>query len=153
MADARMQEQEAPDIQDMAAEETTSSSVPRAPLTWSEVWQVPAILISGGLIAGGVYVAMQRAPGPDFDGVLAQIESQIATEQYEDASSALRDVVQPHLPEASTLQRARFHALVGDWIYATMDAGQIKRDQEHAEQVNTYYADATELGLIMSAPR
>ncbi|MCA9296892.1 MAG: tetratricopeptide repeat protein, partial [Phycisphaerales bacterium] len=49
--------------------------------------------------------------------------------------------------------RARFHALVGDWIYATMDAGQIKRDQEHAEQVNTYYADATELGLIMSAPR
>jgi tetratricopeptide (TPR) repeat protein len=148
-----MKEQEAPDIQDMTADETSSSPEPRAPLTWSEVWQVPAMLLSGGLIAAGVYVAMQRAPGPDFDGVLAQIESQIATEQYQDASTALRDVVQPHLPEASTLQRARFHALVGDWIYATMEAGQITRDEEHAGQVDTYYADAVELGLIMSAPR
>jgi len=147
-----MQEQEAPDIQ-ASTGEATSSSEPRPDLGWSEVWQIPAILASAGLIAAGVFVATQRAPGPDFDGVLVQVENQIAMERFEEASASLREVIQPHLPEASILQRARFHALVADWIVATMDAGAVTRDREHNEQVDEYYGTAVDLGLVLTPAR
>ncbi|MEM7227934.1 MAG: tetratricopeptide repeat protein [Planctomycetota bacterium] len=149
MTDDRVQEQEAPDIQD----EPTKTREPRTPLAWSQVWQLPAILISGALIIGGVRSAMHRAPGPDFDGVLDQIDASIVAERYEEASTSLRDVIQPNLAEASTLQKARFHALVADWIAAAMAVGEIARDDDHVSQVDEYYTKATELGLVMSPMR
>ncbi|MHC4430121.1 MAG: hypothetical protein ACYS0D_16215, partial [Planctomycetota bacterium] len=47
--------------------------------SWSNLWQVPAIVISAIVIAAGLYVAMQRSPDNDFDGVLDQVDRLIET--------------------------------------------------------------------------
>ena len=120
--------------------------------SWSNLWQVPAIVVSVALIATAVYVAGRQRPPDDFAGALEQVGELIETGQLEVARRRMTDVIEPRLAGASDLDRARFHAVQGDWIDAfqrSAGARSVEHDRSTAEQ----YARATEFGLPMSPRR
>ena len=83
--------------------------------SWSNLWQVPTILLSMVLIGVGIALAISRNPGNDFDGALNQVDDLIAVGDFETARQRLVDVIEPRLGLATDLQLGRFHATVADW--------------------------------------
>ena len=51
--------------------------------SWSNLWQVPSIIVSLIVIVIGLYVAMHRAPKNDFDGAFDRVDELIAAEQFD----------------------------------------------------------------------
>jgi tetratricopeptide (TPR) repeat protein len=122
------------------------------PSPWSDLWQVPAILLSTLLIAAGLYVAGQRAPDDDFDGVLGQVEALIAAMELEPAGEQLEMVIRPNLEKATPHQQARYHAVVADWLSASQ-AGRQVSVHEANRIVADEYALAAELGPVITPAR
>src|SRR5262245_26957828 len=60
--------------------------------SWSNLWQIPAIVLSLIVIAAGLYVATRRAPRNDFDGALDQVDAMLAAEQFDAAAAQLNGV-------------------------------------------------------------
>ncbi|MHC4416024.1 MAG: tetratricopeptide repeat protein [Planctomycetota bacterium] len=120
--------------------------------SWSNLWQVPAIVISAGVIMVGLYVAMHRAPANDFDGAFDQIDRLIAAEDFERAAFQLNDVVEPNLELATELQRARFHATVADWISLSQAAEEVSLEANDRRIVEGY-AEAVQLGATLDSAR
>lgn len=133
-----------PDEQEAVADVDWSS--------WSNLWQIPSILVSLVVIAIGLYVAMQRAPANDFDGAFDRVEELIATEQFDLAAVQLNDVIEPNLAEADALQQARFEATVADWIVTSQKAADLDLETNNRRIVD-HYVRASDLGLPMSAVR
>ncbi len=79
---------------DLAIEPSTNWS------SWSNLWQIPAIVFSAVLIAAGVYVASHRGPDNDFEGVLDEIDQLIIAGEFEAAKTQLQTVVEPNLADA-----------------------------------------------------
>lgn len=93
------------------------------------LWQVPVALASVAVIVGAVLHARSRAPGHDFDGALGQVSSLAAEGRLDMAAQQLRDMVLPHLHEATGPQQAWAKALAGDLIWlAAQQRGVVSRD-------------------------
>jgi tetratricopeptide (TPR) repeat protein len=120
--------------------------------SWSNLWQVPAILVSLIVIAAGLYVAMKRAPKNDFDGALDQIDALLAAEKFDLAAAQLNQVVEPHLAKATTPQRARFEASVADWIALSQKSANLAVDAND-RRITERYARAADLGLELDVSR
>ncbi len=120
--------------------------------SWSNLWQVPAIVVSLIVIAAGLYVAMKRAPKNDFDGALDQIDALLAAEKFDLAAGQLNEVIEPHLAKATTVQRARFEASVADWIALSQRAANLAVDAND-RRITERYARAEDLGLELDVSR
>jgi tetratricopeptide (TPR) repeat protein len=83
---------------------------------WSNLWQMPVILISVALIGLGVYVGFTRGQVLDFDAALSQVEQFLSDGRLVQAEVRLRDVIEPQLGKAAPPQQARFHMAVADWL-------------------------------------
>ena len=119
-----------------------------APASWTNLWQVPAIIASTVIILAGIYVAMRRAPDADFDGALSQVEKLIAIGDFELAGTQLNDVISPAIDKASNQQRARFNAIVGDWIMEAQAAA--GHDLvTNAARANEHYSEAVRGGATL----
>jgi len=114
----------------------------------SNLWQVPAILLSVALIVGGLYVAVQRAPRDDFAGALQQVRSFIEEGQLEVAEARMRDVIEPNLSRAEPLQQAQFHAVAADLIFASVHFEPIDL-AKNASHISDLYKKAIELGIAL----
>jgi TolA-binding protein len=142
VADAAASDEEAPLAVDDAAA--------RSP--WSNLWQVPTILLSALLIALGMHVASRRAPENDFHGALDQAEALIAAGHFDRAGARLTDVVEPHLDLAAGDERARFHAVLADWIYLSQAAAGVAHEVNN-RRVAEGYVNAVELGMPLDPAR
>lgn len=120
--------------------------------SWSNLWQVPAMLIGAGLITAGIVVAVQNRPKGDFDGALTQVEYLIEQDRLEAALTQLRDVIEPSLDLASPAQRAKFHALVADWVFVAQ-AAQGRVTPADNQRIDQQYARALGEGLILDPAR
>lgn len=120
--------------------------------SWSNLWQVPTILLSSLLILGGVLMTVQKKPKNDYTAALDRVEQLIATNQLPAAMSMLRDVIEPKLGDASKHHLARFHAAVGDWVYFTQKE-QRQEDIANFQRIDGEFAKAIDFGLIMDPPR
>ncbi|MCH8164168.1 MAG: tetratricopeptide repeat protein [Planctomycetes bacterium] len=120
--------------------------------SWSNLWQVPAIVLSVGLILLGLYVAIHRAPRNDFDGAFDQIDQLLASNEFELAAVQLKEVIEPNLHLATELQEARYHATVADWIALSQASRQLDlpgNNRRIAEQ----YAKVVQLGVMLDPAR
>jgi tetratricopeptide (TPR) repeat protein len=114
------------------------------------LWQVPTMIASLALIVLGLVYARGRAPTNDFDAALDQVEALIANDDLELARLRLTTVIEPNLLDATELQRARFEATLGDWLYrAREDSVEDDVDLKITDQ----YTRASRGGLVMDAPR
>ena len=120
--------------------------------SWTNLWQVPAILISGVVIAAGLYVAMRSAPDNDFDGALDQVDQLIASEQFDLAAGQLNEVLEPNLDAATPAQQARFEAVVADWISLSQAAAGLELEKNN-RRIDEHYTRAVDYGLVLEPPR
>src|SRR5688500_3729462 len=87
---------------------------------WSNLWQIPSLMISSALIALGVYAAIGAAP--DIDATLALAQQAIASGDFESAHDQLHDVLEPSLKDATAAQQARFHSAAADLAFLVQRA-------------------------------
>jgi tetratricopeptide (TPR) repeat protein len=120
--------------------------------SWSNLWQVPAIVLSVIVIAAGLYVAMHRSPENDFDGALDQVDRLIETESFDVAAAQLNEVIEPNLGLATPLQQARFEATVADWIALSQQAAGLDLEKNH-RRIAEHYTKATDLGALLDPVR
>jgi TolA-binding protein len=123
--------------------------------TWSargNLWQVPAILVSIGLIALALHVARGRAPENDFDGAFAEIDAMIAAGALDGARDRLQSIIEPNLADADPAQQSRYHATVADWLAATQEAAAVTV-AENSRIIAEHYEEAVARGLVLSPVR
>ncbi len=119
---------------------------------WRNLWQVPTILASIGLITAAVMVARDKAPAQDWDGALDQVRELIGDRDLDAARDRLVGVLEPNLDAATAMQRARFHAIAADWIGVSQEL----RDAsvpENNRRIDEQYRLAVELGLSLEPGR
>ncbi|MHC4767303.1 MAG: tetratricopeptide repeat protein [Planctomycetota bacterium] len=146
MVDDRSSEGDDTVIDDAAAPAPVDRDVPEEDWSsWSNLWQVPAIVLSIIVIAAGLYVAMQRTPDNDFDGALDQVDRLIETERFDLAAAQLNEVIEPNLDLASPIQQARFEATVADWIALSQAAAGLQLDKNN-RRIAERYMKAADLG-------
>ncbi len=119
---------------------------------WSNLWQVPTIIVSLLLIVGGLLYARGSQPGHDFDGALADVEALLAADEFDQAAAFLREVIQPNLTEATDVHRAKFNALVADMLYLAQEARGGATSSTRQSIVDRYQA-ARQLGFDFGAKR
>jgi tetratricopeptide (TPR) repeat protein len=120
--------------------------------SWSNLWQVPAIVLSALVIAAGLYVALQRAPDNDFDGALDQVDRLLVSRQFDLAAAQLNEVIEPNLHLATPAQQARFEATVADWIALSQADAGIDLEKNNRRIVE-HYARAADYGALLEPVR
>jgi tetratricopeptide (TPR) repeat protein len=120
--------------------------------SWSNLWQVPTILASVVLIAVGLWIGSGGGPTANVDSFLDQVDDLLLAGNLDDAKLALRKRVEPMLPEASTLQSARYRATVADWISESQRLNGVTTVANN-RAITEGYAAASGMGLAMSPPR
>lgn len=123
-----------------------------AQTSWSNLWQVPAIIVSALLITLGIVAAMQRDDPPPISALLDHAEALIDDAQFEATATYLDESVKPRLHEAGPADQARFHAIVGDWIALTQESQGVSLQQNNV-LIDEQYGKATAGGLPLGATR
>lgn len=123
-----------------------ASGIPTAH-RWRDVWQLPALVLSGVLVAGGVATVAALRPKADLAGMLEAAEAMIGKEKYADALAHLNAKVFPYLekPEMSGDQRQKFHTLVARSIYLWQLTYPTKQDDNWLNVIGEYQ-EAEKLG-------
>jgi tetratricopeptide (TPR) repeat protein len=105
----------------VAEQPTQPGGVPRESTrpSWRSSWQMPALVGSLLLLAGGTLTAFLTAPKPDFDRMLSQAQVLLEGEKYIDALEGLNSKIGPYAARGnlSLKQQAEFHTLRGRAIY------------------------------------
>jgi tetratricopeptide (TPR) repeat protein len=117
-----------------------------------ELWQLPALVLAGGLLVAGAVYAMGKRPKTDFDPFLAQAEQQIAESQAPEALALLNEKVLPFLgrPALSNEQGARLQQLVARAIYVGQKAKDLSLEVNNKNIIDTY-ADAEKRGAQLTS--
>jgi len=128
------------------------NGVAAPPRSWRQLWQVPTVLISTGLIVLGLTTSVQPPIPNDFDGALAQVEAFMIDGQYDLAGHQLRKTIEPSIKQGTPSQQASFHALAADFLFLSHETAGT-RDQAVNRQVLDQYAKAVQLGLELTPVR
>ncbi|MEX2386396.1 MAG: hypothetical protein WD534_00850, partial [Phycisphaeraceae bacterium] len=93
-------------------------AVERAEPSWSQVWQLPLLLLGAGLFVLGVWLVIPDSEPFDYDAELDIAGSYLVANNLEAAEAQLRRV-EEHLLDAGAPDqaRARFHHYWGDLRY------------------------------------
>ncbi len=123
-----------------AAPAAAAQPAPTAPLTWRQVWQVPALVAAAGLFIGGVAIAFLRAPKPNHDDAFARAEAFIKDEKFGEAIEALNHDVLPHLAAGALRldQTRRYHTDVARSLFLGQKALRIDREENNRGIVEHY---------------
>lgn len=80
-----------------------------------ETWQVPALVLAGGLLVGGMAMAFLTKPKPNYDGFFTRSEAFIGEEKYAEAIDALTKDVGPYAQKGqlSAKQLQKYHVMLG----------------------------------------
>lgn len=80
-----------------------------------ETWQVPALVLAGGLLVGGVAMAFLTKPKPNYDGLFTRSEAFVGEEKYAEAIDALTKDVGPFAQKGqlSAKQLQKYHVMLG----------------------------------------
>jgi len=104
------------------------------------------------LIGLGLYIASSRAPENDFGGVLDEVDRYIGIGELAAGRALLQQTIEPNLPDATDLERARYHATIGDWLSALQE-GEGVSVRENNEAIDEHYAHAAGNGPALSSAR
>lgn len=86
-------------------------------MLWSQVWQLPVLLLGMGLLVIGVFLALPSRNVSDIHGVLADVELLLEKDQLVDAQDKLDNELKPRMGEASDADKGYFWQLYADLIF------------------------------------
>lgn len=112
--------------------------------SWSQVWQLPVLLLGLGLFAAGVWLALPEKEPNNFPGRLNDVAYYLEAGNHEDARRALDEIAKNlDQPDATVADKGRFHQYQADLIYLEMHAGTlVEVDTPASRQNNTKVAAA-----------
>lgn len=118
-------------------------AVPARPPSLREVWQIPALLVAGVLLAGGVVQAMRAVPKPDYTAKFEEVQAALSGERYEEAIDLLNaNLLRPlNTPGALTLDQQRgFHLSLARALYLGQKSKGISHPTNHQNIIDEYMA-------------
>jgi tetratricopeptide (TPR) repeat protein len=89
-------------------------------LTWSQVWQVPVLLVGMVMLGVGIYLALPRHELPDYPAMLDTVQEYLRADNLDEARIRLdlladEGATDPLRADASV--RSRYHHYLGDFQY------------------------------------
>lgn len=128
------------------AEEVLETSPP-AESTWSQIWQLPALLLGVLLLSVWVYTTLTGSAKPlRFQDNLNTTQQYLEAGKFDEAKAELDKMAQ-YIDRAAQLDVARMHQLTGDLMYLSQRAKGSSLEADH-KTVDEAYGKATELGLV-----
>jgi tetratricopeptide (TPR) repeat protein len=120
--------------------------------TWKSSWQLPALIGSILLLAGGAATAVLTAPKPDLGRMLEQASALVESEKYEEALDGLNTRLRPYLSRRmlSQEQEGLYHLLRGRAVYLGQQRAGIDLGA-NAETVIGEFKYAKEAGAELTA--
>jgi tetratricopeptide (TPR) repeat protein len=115
---------------------------------WSQVWQMPALVLGLLMFAVGVYLALPEREVIDFGQVLDEVSQYLKAENLEKAQEALESQLGPFLEQAPGLERARYELYWGDLVYQQQRQKNWDLPENHLKTLN-HYQSAKDLGLTL----
>lgn len=112
----------------------------RASRGWRDAWPIPAFLIGGVLLVGGLVKWAGRSPGPDFPGAIASVEELIKDSRYEEALAQLNDPIGRHLGDPSATEdiHKQYYLLSADALAFAQKAKGLNVAANHQQVVDLY---------------
>lgn len=119
-------------------------------MLWSQVWQLPVLLLGLGLLVIGVFLSLPSRGVSDFHGKLADVQTLLENDKLDEAEVALNDKLKPRITEATPGDIGYFWQLYADLIfqklYKTGVVGQhgVEAAQPTYKTIVEYYGNALE---------
>lgn len=153
---------EAPPIQpDSSPPDMSRSAGPASDqdMLWSQVWQLPVLLLGLGLLLIGTYMALPGSDPDDFHGTLADAELLLEKNKLDEAQVRLDEVqVRMNEVQAPVSEVGYFWQLYADLnfkkLYETGVVGQhgVEAALPDYERIVEYYANAKDNGRELVGP-
>jgi len=107
-----------------------------------DLWQVPTLILSMGLLLGGLMTAVRSTPEPDHAGMLDAAQGLIDDRHYADAIEHLNEHVFPYVrrDQLPASLEARFHLLMARALYRAQEAQGLDEPENHENIVELYEA-------------
>ncbi|XAL99019.1 tetratricopeptide repeat protein [Phycisphaeraceae bacterium D3-23] len=125
-------------------------------MAWSQVWQMPVLLLGLGLLAVGVYFALPKYVPMDYDKELAKIESLVTKNRLEEAEGRLVKLgeTDDFVEAVPDPVEGYYWQLYGDLRFRQMDTRvwqgiTTQAGQENLGQIVEFYRKAQKLGRAM----
>ena len=118
---------------------------------WSQVWQLPSVLLGTGLFTMAVFFMLPSTPEDDFNGALESVSMSILALDLTSADEALRDLKQSIQERGDEAVKAWYDELWGDLVYFQQGAHAGGGASVNHEMILTYYRDAIEQGRKLDA--
>ncbi|MEM8739578.1 MAG: tetratricopeptide repeat protein [Planctomycetota bacterium] len=86
--------------------------------SWTQVWQLPVLLVGILLLSVGLFLAKPRFTPPDYPGMLDTVQQYLAAENPEEARQRMNLMTQEGLRQQENPIRARYYQYLGDhdWL-------------------------------------
>jgi len=113
-----------------------------------DVWQLPTLVASLGLLAIGLFMLMNSRPPNEYSEMLNNASESSNRGKYDTGLQILTEL-EPHLGELAVLDQARYHQIRGDLFYSKqmVDGGDL---QSNLETVVREYRSSEEMGLPLT---
>jgi tetratricopeptide (TPR) repeat protein len=120
----------------------SDASEPASAPRWRQSWQLPALVLAGVLLVGGVASSVLMRPKPDFTGEVARARRLVEAEQYKPALELLNGKIRPYL-DAGKLPKEfvpELHLLRARAIYLGQRAEGVDLKVNHENVAGEYLA-------------
>ncbi len=119
---------------------------------WRDVWQLPALLVAGGLLMLGAAYAIATKPKPDLSPTIHAANRLIEGEQYEEAIELLNTEVYPWVgqPDTPDEARAAYHLAKARSIYYGQRKLSLSDERNHVAVLREY-EEARRVGAVLEA--
>lgn len=86
-------------------------------MLWSQVWQLPVLLLGLGLLVIGVFLALPSREVSDFHSALGDVQLLLENDKLVEARELLDGKIKPRINEASTEDIGYFWQLYADMLF------------------------------------
>ncbi|MBI1369501.1 MAG: tetratricopeptide repeat protein [Planctomycetes bacterium] len=114
---------------------------------WSQVWQLPVLVLSIALFAAGLFMAKPEAPVDQYGQELQKVQALVVAGQFDTAMATLNELarIMPTLPKPT---QGQFELLAADTMYlAQRSKGWNKASND--EGIVKHYQSARDLGQTL----
>jgi tetratricopeptide (TPR) repeat protein len=124
-----------------AAPPAPTAPKPKAgPRGWRDAWPIPALIIGGVLVVGGLAKWKNRNPGPDFPGAVESVEQLLKASKYEEALALLNDPIGRNLGDAAATDdiHKQYYLLSADALAFAQKSKGLNVQANHQQVVDLY---------------
>lgn len=123
----------------------------RKDVAWTQVWQLPVLLLALGLLAVGLTMLFSTPrPKSDFNAAMDEVVQHLKASAFEKARDRINEIG-AHIGKGTPAQQGRLKLLEGDLVYLEQAAQQGNAPENHRRIIAAYEA-ARELGEAMDPP-